>query len=411
MSPDSAGAPRIALVSPCGWGNLGDAAILDTVIGAIRERWPEADVFALTLNPTDTETRHQIPAAPLAAFSRPGYPVAGQDPAGGFRSSLRAAGREFAARKREGDLLDGCRLVVVAGGGQLDDFWGGAWGHPYVLRKWARRARRRGIPVAIVGTGFGTCRTALSKRFLRSALRLASTCSLRDEGSLQLAHALDARVPLRLCPDLAFATPTPPRSRRATGQPMRIGISPMAFADPRVWPEPERDAALYSGYVGRLGELIGLCARAGHEVHLFSTDGPDRVTVREVADHVPADVRAGRVVAHDTTGVPAALAVVAQLDAVVASRLHGVILSMVATCPVVALSYERKVDRVMLDFGQEQFTHPIATFDPQAVLNSLASLLMDARRTEQRLQRKLTECRARVCSEFSRVLALVGRAE
>ncbi|HYV96999.1 MAG TPA: hypothetical protein VE967_06070, partial [Gemmatimonadaceae bacterium] len=69
----------IVLISPCGWGNLGDAAILESVLNAVRARWPQANVSALTLNPGDTMGRHGVPAYPLAAFSLDSYPVAGQD--------------------------------------------------------------------------------------------------------------------------------------------------------------------------------------------------------------------------------------------------------------------------------------------------------------------------------------------
>ena len=35
-------------------------------------------------------------------------------------------------------------MLVVAGGGQLDEEWGGSWGHPYALMKWAVLARVAG---------------------------------------------------------------------------------------------------------------------------------------------------------------------------------------------------------------------------------------------------------------------------
>src|SRR5690349_3645743 len=65
----------VALVSPCGWGNFGDAAIVDSVIHAVRTRLPGAPIVALTLNPEDTVARHHVPAFTCSGFSRPNYGV------------------------------------------------------------------------------------------------------------------------------------------------------------------------------------------------------------------------------------------------------------------------------------------------------------------------------------------------
>jgi hypothetical protein len=66
-------APTVALVSPCGYGNLGDAAIQDAVIANIRIRHPDAKILGVTLNPSDTENRHGIKTFPIAAGARINY--------------------------------------------------------------------------------------------------------------------------------------------------------------------------------------------------------------------------------------------------------------------------------------------------------------------------------------------------
>src|SRR5688572_27719818 len=65
----------VALLSPCGWGNLGDAAILESVIHAVRRRLPHAPILGLTLNPPDTAWRHGIPAHSCTGFSYRDYGV------------------------------------------------------------------------------------------------------------------------------------------------------------------------------------------------------------------------------------------------------------------------------------------------------------------------------------------------
>jgi polysaccharide pyruvyl transferase WcaK-like protein len=65
----------VALLSPCGWGNLGDAAIMAAAIDQIRARQPDAEVVAITLNPIDTQQRHGIPAFGIDAFTLAGFSV------------------------------------------------------------------------------------------------------------------------------------------------------------------------------------------------------------------------------------------------------------------------------------------------------------------------------------------------
>jgi polysaccharide pyruvyl transferase WcaK-like protein len=180
----------------------------------------------------------------------------------------------------------------------------------------------------------------------------------------------------------------------------------MAFADPRVW--PEKDAAQYARYIDRLAQTVRASVRLGHEVHLFSTDGPDRGTVRELGEKVGEESRSGRVIAHDTTTVEDLLALLVQLDVVVASRLHGVILAMVAARPVLAISYDRKVDRVMQDFDLQHFTTPISTFEPEAVVALLPRALDQRHAIEARLTEQVGVYRARLQEQYARVLGLVG---
>ncbi|HYV97648.1 MAG TPA: polysaccharide pyruvyl transferase family protein, partial [Gemmatimonadaceae bacterium] len=319
-------------------------------------------------------------------------------------TAARAVAREFRLARMESRVLQGCNLVIVAGGGQLDDYWGGAWGHPYVLWKWLRRARARGVPVAIIGTGFGTARTRTSRWLLKGALRAATHVSIRDEGSMVLAHALGAWVPLKFCPDLAFNLPAPARRARAA---RLVGVSPMAYADPRAW--PEKDPSRYHDYVQRLAATVRLLVEDGESVGLFSTDGPDRTTVAEIAALVPAHVESGRVRVHDTPTAASVIALASELDVVIASRLHGAVLSLVATCPVIALSYERKVDRVMQDFGLADLALPIETFVPAAVVAKVAHVHSDRARIEHGIERRVSEYRWRLGEEYARVFRLAGR--
>jgi hypothetical protein len=109
--------------------------------------------------------------------------------------------REVAAR------LTGFDHVVVSGGGQLDEFWGGAFGHPYTLYRFAGAARRAGARLDILSVGTGTLATRLGRRFVRRALEAASYRSFRDARSRELAGPAGAAAGDPIVPDLAYGLP------------------------------------------------------------------------------------------------------------------------------------------------------------------------------------------------------------
>lgn len=169
--------PTFALVTPYTGGNLGDGAIQEAVIWNIRRRFPDAAIYGITLNPADTSERHGIPSYPISWFSRPEYTVMlpsraqltsddGALPTGHtrVRSKVRKRlasvpvqvarlllprGWPWFINNEMNHILKGFAflkhvdVLIFSGGGQIDDYWGGAWGHPYAMVKWAVLAQLR----------------------------------------------------------------------------------------------------------------------------------------------------------------------------------------------------------------------------------------------------------------------------
>ncbi|HMI47935.1 MAG TPA: hypothetical protein VK481_04630, partial [Gemmatimonadaceae bacterium] len=62
--------PRIGVLYPSGWGNLGDEAILQATFAALRGRWPDVALRAFTLHPARTAANHGVEAEPLTGVNR-----------------------------------------------------------------------------------------------------------------------------------------------------------------------------------------------------------------------------------------------------------------------------------------------------------------------------------------------------
>jgi polysaccharide pyruvyl transferase WcaK-like protein len=418
---DDAAKPSVALVSPCGYGNLGDAAIIDSVIAAVRSRLGDVAIAGFTMNPDDTAARHRIEAHSILGFSRPFYPVLGP---GGARRGLgpRPNGHDWLARlaplrklrtlgalaaaegAHEKDCrgrLAACKLIIVAGGGQLDEFWGGPLGQPFALWRWSSIARRVGARYVMLSVGTGKLVSRLGKRLARAALAGASYRSFRDEGSRGLIERPEKSP---VVPDLAYAVPLPPVAAAPGRARKHIAVSPMSYRDPRNWPNKSPEA--YQEHVRTMAAFVARLLAEGFDVSLFATDSSDWDTVADVraklaATETPGGPRAELV---PTKDVAPLLAFLRGVDLVVACRLHAVLLSHVVGTPVVAVSYERKVVTVMRETGQGLYSLPIENFKIDDAVHTVRLALGERPMLARDIQKRVAEFKARVEQQYDEIL-------
>ena len=266
---------------------------------------------------------------------------------------------------------------MVAGGGQLDEEWGGSWGHPYALMKWAVLARAAGASVVFLSVG--GCRTDswLTKLFLRIALSLACYRSYRDEGSRQLALAITPTADGPVVPDLAFSLSliTQPSMAATNSTGLRVGVSPIAYARPGMW--PTEDPAQYERYMTELASFTAALLRRGIFVTLFSSSSPDDQLFDDLRARIDPSLETearARLSFGNVTSVQDLLVLLHSLDFVVASRLHGLVLSFLAGKPSIALSYDRKVETLMTDVGLKAYCLDIRSFTSENLLATFLNL-------------------------------------
>jgi polysaccharide pyruvyl transferase WcaK-like protein len=427
---------RIGLISPYSGGNLGDAAIIGATIGNLCKRVPGVRILGLTLNPDDTRRRHGIEAFPLAAVSRPYYTLVRSDNSRveeqpsvksrqirnwlkqipllgtwfGAISVCRDELAHIAAARRVVRALD---RVIVTGGGALDESWGGPWGHPWTLFKWAVLSRVSGIPLSFVSVGKSFLKSPLSRFFIRIALGLADYRSYRDqESKIDVETLIDARKD-PVYPDLAFSYPPPPlqpaRSDGAGDGRLVIGVSPIAYRDPRVW--PIKDEGHYASYVSKMADIVKWLIKEGHRVLFFTTDSPDLATVNDIQALIPSN----SINANSTETLPGSaeqttddfLNAISRADLTIASRLHGVILSHFNTTPVVALSFDPKVDAHMNAIGQKDYCLAIDHFTLNMFIERFTALKAARQREQAHLRSADLRFRQLLDLQYDRIL---GRA-
>lgn len=295
-------------------------------------------------------------------------------------------------------------MLVVSGGGQLDDYWGGPWRQPYALFKWTLLARLCGA--AVVYLSVGTCTLGgTSQALLRPALKRAVYRSFRDEGSRALASFAAVTVSDPVVPDLAFSFEAR-ASRAVAGErtpTMRIGVSPIAYLS-RHW--PESDSRIYSAYLDCLVRFIVAMAGRGHSISVLTSDAADWSAVEDMRDALrnhAAAIPPDRVEFLRTFTLREFMEQVGCFDMLIASRLHGVLLAHVQLTPTLAVSYDRKVDAHMHDMGQDDYRLDIRTMALPQLLTRAEALAADAHGVRLQLQSMRETHRSRLAVQYDQV--------
>lgn len=441
--------PRIALLTPYNGGNLGDAAIQDTMIANLRLRLPDAEFSGICLNCDNFVERHGTDAFPLCGITipfcemlqgtvteQPKYgeciplrPIGKSSSASAMKRvlkrlpaigtclvTIRACWREIRHWVRGYRFLRHHDLVIVSGGGQLNEAWGGPFGQPYALFKWALLARAARIPYAVASVGVGKVTSSLGRLLVSSALRLSRYRSYRDANTRRIAGLLlrdAAKDPV--VPDLVFSLPSSelPHAAnlraRSGGRPV-VAISPIAYAKPRKWPSENRD--LYLRYVQQMAQVISaLLERHYYLVVACSSLWDDESAMSDLLSSLDDRART-RFASQACTPTVASwrefVAAVQPADVLIASRLHSAILGFVTGTPTVAISFDPKVDWVMQDLGLTDYLLQIRQFTAANVLETLDRLTRRRKLVVEQIVSYRNEIFPAAAAQYDALAALVA---
>jgi polysaccharide pyruvyl transferase WcaK-like protein len=388
----------IGLLDHMGYGNLGDAAVQESVIANIKKRLPNARLVGFSLIPDDTTKRHGIPCYPILRWY-PKLPKTGEPNesptlvAFALKSRLKNTrfiyvwakpalelGREIAFWVRSYCAVRSLDLLIISGGGQLSELWRGPWSHPYTIFKFCLLAKLARKKLCFLNVGAGPLKHPLSRFFAKHAVQLADYRSFRDEESQDLVRSLGLKSETKthVYPDPAYALEvgdhlkSPHRNR---AMPV-VGLNPIGFCDPRIW--FRKDDSLYQAYLAKLTQFSTWSLERGYELRVFTNE--TSVDLHAIEDlkarlllKLPPDV-VSRAFRSPSRGVTDVLREMSGFDFIVTSKFHGIIFSQLLRKPVIALSYHQKMDVAMRGAGQERFCADIEHFDIDWLICAFRSL-------------------------------------
>jgi polysaccharide pyruvyl transferase WcaK-like protein len=400
---------RVGLLGLYASRNLGDAAIQLAVIDNVSRRLPQVEFLGICPDPEDTRRSFGIDSVDFA-----GQRGAGEieDPAPGLMSRIvpwrvRTAARRIAELPGIRRTVASLDLLILSGGGQLDEFWGGAWNHPLQLSVWTRLARLNGVPVAALGLGMDVLETRAARRFCVAAMRAANVRAFRDSGTAAAMESFGLGPPIDVIPDLAFGLPAVPVSRDP-GDGVRSPLIAVATISGKAL--RTQLAAAHERYIPALASACAWWLEQGaHLRFVCSQPAMDLPVVERVVSLLPQTRSDARWQIAETPSVESYMQAVSGADLLVGSRLHGLILALLVECPVIAIAGNRKVVQLMRDVGLAEFTLPLEALGEPPLGAVAARALGEHSALVAGIRSYNVQARNRLAGIFDRVAALVQR--
>jgi polysaccharide pyruvyl transferase CsaB len=311
--------PQVGIAGSFGGMNLGDEAILESMIAQLRAEL-EVGITVFSRNAEDTRGRYQVE---------------------------RVVPLEELTRDELVPILDELDLFILGGGGILFDAWVKRF-----LRE-AQLAQERGVPVMTYAVGAGPLEEPESREAVRRLLNDAAAVTVRDVGARRLLEKLGVAREIVVSADPAFLLEPqdlagkPLRREGVSGRRHIVGMS-VREAGPAA---PEMDLDLYHDMLANAADFI--VERFEAEVVFV----PMEPAVRDLQEShtVVSRMHHSRLatILRGDYSPGQVLSLVGCCDFVVGMRMHFLLFASLQSVPLVALPYAPKVRGLLHALGLE----------------------------------------------------------
>lgn len=358
----------IGLLGSYGGLNLGDEAILTSILGTLRDAVPFAQVVVFSRDASHTRDAHPVDQV-------------------------------FDARQGRCDAVNeaiaGLDVLALGGGGLLYD------GEATEYLRHVRTAHRNGVPTVGYALGVGPLTTAEDRRAVREVVSGMTRVTVRDEESKRVLEEVGVERAIEVVADPALLLDPVPFP---AGQLARDGIDTSGRLIAMSVREPGRAASdlAVENYHATLAAVADFAVRRyGGQVVFVPME---RVDVREshaVLARMTAPDRAR--VLHGSYGPREILGLMQHMDFAVGMRLHFLIFAALSGVPFLPLPYAGKV----ADFARRLGIETPGSLDRDAVGSLLAALdrLWDERQDDAgRVPARIDRLKARSAAPLQHIL-------
>lgn len=355
--------PKIVMSGYYGFQNAGDDAVCYAIIEALRQEMPSCEITVLSNDPALTEATYGVKACDRWKMAE-------------VWRSLRQS-----------------QLLVSGGGSLIQDVTSKNSSLYYLGVMLMAMLQRK--PFVIYGQGVGPLNEKRNRRLTKWVFNRARAIYVRDDESHALLREIGVKTPIEVAPDPVLGIDNDVVDREKGRQLLQglgyDGQRPLALLALREWAGTDlvHEFAALGDYLSEQGYAVGLLA-----MHHDQDDG--------IARAVDAHMRGDSFVIADAYDTPAMFSIFANASIVVGMRLHALIIGAALDKPVMAISYDPKVDAFMRMIHNP---HCVALGDVSEdvlVKNAAERLSIDRPEVDHRVRtlKRLCHTPAKICREI-----------
>jgi polysaccharide pyruvyl transferase CsaB len=298
--------PRFLLSGYYGFGNLGDEALLEIIVGRLRARWPGCAVDVLSGDPAQTERTYGVEATPRMD------------------------------RGRVKRAIDQADVVLSGGGGLLQDVTSlrSLLYYTAVIRS----AIRAGKPTMVFAQSVGPL-DFWGRSVVRNFCKGLTAATVRDEASRTLLHQLVPGVPVERTADPVFLFDPGGEPLDLAAEGLADNGAPLVVVSIRKWQGAEQTSQALAYVVDRLAD------EHGAQVAFLPLGGPSDA---EVSTTVIRRCASTPVLLPDYP-LGQVAQVIGRASLVIGMRLHALIIAARLGVPFLSLPYDPKVAALTAD--------------------------------------------------------------
>lgn len=371
-----------------GWygnGNLGDEAILASILQALRNRMPDLDIAVFSDDPADTRSKHSVDA-----FHHPAFPLNMQSLTTLIVSHKET--RQAIAALRQADLF------ILGGGGLLHDYQGALY--PWLLEVVLAKALR--TPVALYALGVGPIRRKSGILLTRAVLSRTDLITVRDQGSKELLQRIgirssgievtaDPSVLLSPAPVANIRSVSAKGFRRSEDIPL-IGISlrpwfPYTVKDQKLAHEKE------SHFKMTLAQTAdALIDQLGARIVFIPMHFGDRAGDASICNGVLVLMKSSdeACLLSERCTPQEMMTLLGEMDIVIGMRLHSLILAATMNVPVIGIAYDPKIIGFMSSINQDKYAISIEDLRVERCLSLVESIWLHRDQIRREIQERVT---------------------
>ncbi len=310
---------RIGIVGSYGGLNLGDEAILQSIVAQLRRSVP-TEITVFSRDAADTRQRHPVEQALQA--------------------------REL-SRNEINPIIQGLDLLIVGGGGLLFDA---------EARRFLREAfiaEELGVPVFVYAIGAGPLKEAVVQAQVRDCMEATAVITVRERAARRILEDAGVRHDIHITADPALLLepePLPAELLRQEGLPAEGPLVGMSVREPG-GAAPDIDQDAYHSLLANAADYM--VDRFGASVVFVPMERGvlDMQHSHAVIARMLRPQHAQVLKGNYTPGQ--LLALIGRLDFAVGMRLHFLIFAALAHVPFVALPYSAKVGGFLEQMGMK----------------------------------------------------------